>query len=289
MKIRLKIIITFMTIFINTNVGANTILFDSKNIQLKNNGLIVFDENRIGSKVKKLSVLESEGSLNSNRVYSIIEDLDGEIWIGSDNGVNVFYNPNQVFLGEESSKITVSLGGYNSYLLDGQTVNDIEIDGGNRKWFALNNSGVVVTSSDGLEEIYHFTTNNSPLFSNKVLDIEFNDNTGEVFMATDKGLISFRSDATKGANDFNKVIVFPNPVKRNYDGLINIKGLISNSIVKITDISGNLVFETKSNGGSISWDAINLNGEKISTGVYLVFCSNAEGDKAYVTKFLYNK
>ena len=153
----------------------------------------------------------------------------------------------------------------------------------------MNNSGVVVTSSDGLEEIYHFTTNNSPLFSNKVLDIEFNDNTGEVFMATDKGLISFRSDATKGANDFNKVIVFPNPVKRNYDGLINIKGLISNSIVKITDISGNLVFEAKSNGGSISWNGINLKGEKISTGVYLVFCSNAEGDKAYVTKFLYNK
>lgn len=277
---------------ISENQNLSKLIIDRNNqkwIQLKNNGLIVFDENRIGSKVKKLSVLESEGSLNSNRVYSIIEDLDGEIWIGSDNGVNVFYNPNQVFLGEESSKITVSLGGYNSYLLDGQTVNDIEIDGGNRKWFALNNSGVVVTSSDGLEEIYHFTTNNSPLFSNKVLDIEFNDNTGEVFMATDKGLISFRSDATKGANDFNKVIVFPNPVKRNYDGLINIKGLISNSIVKITDISGNLVFEAKSNGGSISWNGINLKGEKISTGVYLVFCSNAEGDKAYVTKFLYNK
>ena len=165
---------------------------DQKWVQLKNNGLVVFDESRQGTKSIKLTNSENAGNLVSNRVHSFAEDLEGEIWVGTDNGVSVFYDPNLIFQGASASQVVVTLGEYNSYLLEGQQINDIEIDGANRKWFATNNSGVVVTSANGTEEIHHFTTENSPLFSNKVLDIEMNDVTGEVFFATEKGLISLQ-------------------------------------------------------------------------------------------------
>ena len=166
----------------------------------------------------------------------------------------------------------MTLGDHNSYLLEGLQINDIEIDGANRKWFATNNSGVIVTSESGTEEIHHFTTENSPLFSNKVLDIEMNDLTGEVFFATERGLISMRSESTQGNADFSDVLVFPNPVKPGYNGPITIKGLITDAVVKITDVSGNLIYETIALGGQAVWDGKSLDGQEAHTGVYLVFC-----------------
>ena len=260
---------------------------DQKWVQLKNNGLIVFDERRQGSKTRKLTNSENSGNLASNRVLSFAEDLEGEIWIGTDNGVSVFYDSNSIFQGESASQVVVTLGEYNSYLLEGQQINDIEIDGANRKWFATNNSGVIVTSASGTEEIHHFTTENSPLFSNKVLDIEMNDVTGEVFFATEKGLISMRSGSTQGNADFSEVLVFPNPVKPDYSGPITIKGLITDAVIKITDISGNLIFETVALGGQAVWDGKSFDGQKAHTGVYLVFCSDKEGTISHVTKLLF--
>ena len=266
------------------------LLIDKNNqkwIQLKNNGLIVFDERRQGIKSRKLTNSESAGNLASNRVFSFAEDLDGEIWIGTDNGVSVFYDSNSIFQGVHASHVVVTLGEYNSYLLEGQQINDIEIDGANRKWFATNNTGVIVTSADGTEEIHHFTTENSPLFSNKVLDIEMNDVTGEVFFATEKGLISMRSESTQGNTDFSDVLVFPNPVKPDYSGPITIKGLITDAVVKITDISGNLIYETVALGGQAVWDGKSFDGQKAHTGVYLVFCADREGTISHVTKLLF--
>ena len=236
---------------------------DQKWIQLKNNGLIVFDERRQGIKTRKLTNSENSGNLASNRVYSFAEDLEGEIWIGTDNGVSVFYDSNTIFQGENATQVVVTLGDYNSYLLEGQQINDIEIDGANRKWFATNNSGVIVTSASGVEEIYHFTTENSPLFSNKVLDIEMNGVTGEVFFVTEKGIISMRSESTQGNTDFSEVLVFPNPVKPDYSGPITIKGLITDAVVKITDVSGNLIYETIATGGQAVWDGKSFDGQKI--------------------------
>jgi len=260
---------------------------DQKWVQLKNNGLVVFDERRQGIKTRKLTSSENQGNLASNRVHSFAEDLVGEIWIGTDNGVSVFYDSNSIFQGENASQIVVTLGEHNSYLLEGQQINDIEIDGANRKWFATNNSGVIVTTANGTEEIHHFTTENSPLFSNKVLDIEMNDVTGEVFFATEKGLISMRSKSTQGNADFSEVLIFPNPVKPDYSGPVTIKGLITDAVVKITDISGNLIYETVALGGQAVWDGKSFDGQKAHTGVYLVFCSNQEGTVSHVTKLLF--
>ncbi len=259
---------------------------DTKWIQLKNNGLIVFDEKRTGTKTKKISNGENNGNLSSDRVFSMAEDLDGEIWIGTDNGVCVFYEPKDIFEGEQASTIIVTKDGHNTHLLNGLLINDIEVDGANRKWFATNNSGVILSSENGTEEIYHFTAENSPLFSNKVIDIEVNQESGEVFFATDKGLISYRSGATQGSENFSNVVVFPNPVKPNYQGSISIKGLLTNAVVKITDISGNLVYKTTALGGQANWDGKKTNGKEVSSGVYLIFCSDEDGKENHVSKLL---
>ena len=274
---------------VTTDQNLAKLLIDENNqkwIQLKNNGLIVFDENRSGTKAKKISNGENNGNLSSDRVFAMAEDLDGEIWIGTDNGVSVFYDPSTIFEGEQASTIIVTQDGYNTYLLNGLLINDIEIDGANRKWFATNNSGVILTSENGTEEIHHFTAENSPLFSNKVLDIEINQENGEVFFGTDKGLISYRSGAIKGSSDFSNVLVFPNPVTPDYEGNISIKGLLTDAIVKITDISGNLVYKTKALGGQANWNGKRTNGEEVNSGVYLIFCSDEDGTENHVSKLL---
>lgn len=270
---------------------AKLLIDDSQRkwVIMRDNALIVFDETRSGTTAIKLSNGEGQGSLASDRVYSIAEDLDGEIWVGTDNGVSVFYNPRDVFDGETAEEILITLDGHTTHLLKGQKINDIEVDGANRKWFATNNGGVIVTSENGTEQIHNFTTDNSPLFSNKIIDIEINQETGEVFLATDKGLISYRAEATMGKPDYKEVLVFPNPVRPGYQGLISIKGLIPDAVVQITDISGNLIYETIAYGGQAVWNGKSMSGNKAQTGVYLVFCSDEDGNSNHVAKILFIK
>ena len=141
-------------------------------------------------------------------------------------------------------------------------------------------------SADGTKQIQHFTVDNSPLLSNEISSIVINPKTGEVFFGTTEGIISCRNDATEGLQDFTDVYVFPNPIIPGYDGPIAITGLIENANVKITDVSGTLVYQTKAMGGQAMWYGKNFRGEKAHSGVYMVFCSNEDGTKTFVTKIL---
>ncbi|MCG8700094.1 MAG: T9SS type A sorting domain-containing protein, partial [Bacteroidales bacterium] len=172
-------------------------------------------------------------------------------------------------------------------LLGGQAINDIYVDGGNRKWLATESAGVFLLSDDGKETIHNFTTSNSPLYSNTVISIGVNEETGEVFMSTDKGLISFMGQATEGDAEFKDVYVYPNPIRPSYEGDITISGLVEETIVKITDISGNVVYETVSLGGQAIWNGRNYEGDRVATGVYMVFLSNSDGSKTHITKLLF--
>jgi len=141
-------------------------------------------------------------------------------------------------------------------------------------------------SDDGKDELIHFNSSNSPLLSNNIVKINVNPVTGEVWFGTAEGIISFRGDATSGKEDFSSVYVFPNPVREDFEGVVTVTGLVENSSVKITDISGNLVYETTSTGGQATWDLRNYRSARVTTGVYLVFCSNEDGSLARVTKML---
>lgn len=201
----------------------------------------------------------------------------------------MFYSPSSVFSGYnfDAQQIIVEENGFGQYLLNAEIVYTIAIDGGNRKWIGTLGSGLFLLSEDGTEEIFHFTEENSPLLSNTILDIEINHETAEVFIATDKGLMSFRSDATQSSQHLDDLHIFPNPVRENYNGIITINGLAYESNVKITDVSGNLVFETNSEGGTAIWNGSDINNNRVGTGVYLVLSSDKYGREKTIGKILF--
>jgi ligand-binding sensor domain-containing protein len=286
--------------FSNLGLGANPTIgqiiinqYNQKWMVLpRGGGILVFDENGTWStgddKMKKLNAGIGNGNLPSNEIECLAEDKDGEIWVGTDKGIAVFYCPDQVFSasGCEAQQIFIEQDGHTQLLLETEVVTCIAVDGANRKWIGTMNSGVYLMSADGTSQIDHFTVDNSPLLSNEIRSIVIHPKTGEVFFGTAEGIISYRNDATEGLEDYTDVYVFPNPVQPGYEGPIAITGLVENANVKITDISGGLVYQTKSLGGQAIWYGKNFKGEKAHSGVYLVFCSNDDGSKTYVTKIL---
>ena len=225
-----------------------------------------------------------------NDIYSIAVDNDGAIWMGTSKGVAVYNSPSRIWASEPLYAMQPSLDlndGIYHPLLENETVTAIAIDGANRKWLGTKNSGVYLVSDNGTKEILHFNTTNSPLISDNINSIAVNQKNGEIFIGTDKGLISYMGDAIQGADTYNNVYVYPNPVRETYDGPVTITGLIENSEVKITDIAGNLVFRTESLGGQAVWDGRNLNGNRVKTGVYLVLCNDANGETTHITKLLF--
>lgn len=257
------------------------------------NKIIVFDDNATPENISDdrfthLSSPEGAGNIPGSAIYSIVEDLDGEIWIGTDEGVAVFYSPFDVFdKSINAEQIFIDQDGSTQILLETELISSIAVDGANRKWFGTSNSGVFLMSEDGTKEIEHFTTDNSPLFSNSIISIAINQVTGEVYFGTDKGIISYKGTATETNEDFNNVFVYPNPVKDNFDGLIAIRGLVKDTDVKITDISGNIVYQTTSFGGQAVWDGNDFNGKRVQSGVYLLFNGGPNGGKKAAAKILF--
>lgn len=232
----------------------------------------------------------SSGALPSNEVTAIAVDFDNEIWIGTDNGFAVLYNSEGAFdasAGDyNAQRIKVEFEGNVEYILGATHITDIEVDGANRKWFATANSGIILLSADGLEILEQHTMENSPLISNNVLDLKLNQTTGELFIITDKGLVSYRTDASYEDPEYSDVQIFPNPARPEFEGPITIQGIRYNSDVKITDVAGNLVYQTTSNGGTATWNKLTLTGEKVATGVYLIWTAANEGKGRLVGKVL---
>lgn len=262
---------------------------------IKNKGLFGYNDNGSISnagddKFVNLNSGDFTGALPSNEVTAIAVDFDNEIWIGTDNGFAVLYNSGTAFDagvgGYNAQRIKVEFEGNVEYVLGSTHITDIEVDGANRKWFGTASSGIILLSADGLEILEHHTVENSPLISDAILDLKLDQNTGELFIITDKGLVSYRTDATYEDPDYNNVVVFPNPARPDFDGPITIQGIRYDSDVKITDVAGNLVYETTSNGGTATWDGRTLEGDKVKTGVYLIWTAANEGEGRKVGKVL---
>lgn len=260
----------------------------------RGNGLFVLDDNNTpenfsDDRHKKLTVKDQDGNILSD-IYSIAEDLDGHVWIGTSNGPAVFYNPERVFEDNYfASRIKIPRNdgtGLADYLLGTETVLSIAIDGGNRKWFGTNSSGAFLVDETNDKLVKSYNESNSPLLSDQVVSVATDETTGEVWFATGKGIVVVRETGTKGSGEMNKVYAYPNPVRENYNGDVTITGLARNTDVKITDISGNLVYETTSTGGDATWDLRTYNGRMVSTGVYLILCSTEDGSVSASAKLL---
>jgi hypothetical protein len=280
------------------NVFTNDLVIDysgNKWMSMKGVGMFGYNDNgtidNIGDdQWVQLNTGNNTGALPSNEVNALAVDFDNEIWIGTDNGFAVLYATETAFdavPGEyNAQRIKLEFEGNVEYLLGTTNITDIEVDGGNRKWFGTANSGVILLSADGQEIIKQFTMENSPLISNSILDLEIDHNTGELYIVTDQGLISYRSDATYEDPDYSSVTVFPNPVRPEFDGPITIQGIQYDSDVKITDVAGNLIYKTTSNGGTATWNGKTLDGMDVTTGVYLIWTAPNNGRKRFVGKVL---
>jgi hypothetical protein len=256
------------------------------------NGLICYDH---GNSIDDLNddhwklyrIGAGNGNLPSNNVMCIAEDKSGFIWVGTDDGIGIVQCAQDVFSGGCDALLPiVQQGNFAGYLFKGENVTSIAVDGADRKWVATRN-GVWLISPDGEKVIERFTEDNSPLLSNDVKKIAISKETGEVFFATSKGICSFRSSATEGGENHSDVLVFPNPVPPGFAGTIGIRGLAENSIVKITELDGRLVYQTRSLGGQAIWDGRDYRGRKISSGVYLVLVSNEDKTEKIAAKIIF--
>lgn len=246
-----------------------------------NKGLYVFEPELAGGKLRQLNAGENSGGLPNINVNSTEIDLNGDIWIGTNDGLAIFRNDSDP---QAENAYIPYFDGFP--LLMGKVISDIEVDGGNRKWVATND-GLWLFNEDATEVLEYFTEKNSPLPTNKVLQVEVDGENGEVFILTDLGLLSYRGTATEAEeSEFSDVKVFPNPVRPEFNGTISISGLARNVPVKITDVFGNLVYETFANGGTAVWDGMNYNGKKVESGVYLVFSSTADGEEGNIAKIV---
>ena len=280
---------------LNLNAAAQIVIDDNNQKWITSplgNGLLVFNDNNTpdntgDDKWKIYKQGTALGNLPSNNVMSIAKDKNGYIWIGTADGVGIIQCADAVFqTGCEAVLPIIKEGAFANYLFKGQAVQSIAVDGANRKWMATA-SGAWLIGADGDKVIEHFTENNSPLLSNDVKSIAINGKTGEVFFATAKGICSFRGPATEAAETKNNVLVFPNPVPPSYNGTIGIRGLPENSIVKITETNGRLVYQTRSLGGQAVWNGKDYKGNQASSGIYLVIAEDDAKQEKIVAKIVF--
>ena len=246
-------------------------------------GLFAFNETRNNKAMK----IGTNNGLPSVGVRSIAVDYKNELWIGTSKGLRVIRNIDQFLTSTQltATNIIIEEEGKAQELFYEQEILNITIDGSNNKWVSIADSGVFLIS-DRYQTLYNFTTANSPLPSNDVTAVTIDGSTGEVYFVTREGMVSFKNFATTPTADLDNIKVYPNPVKPGFSGDVKISGLVSEATVKITDIAGNLVHETKSLGGTVTWNTLSFSGSKVPSGVYMIFITSQDGELDVVKKVM---
>lgn len=268
------------------NFGSLVIDKNNTKWMASRDGVFAFNEN--GGVFKVITEGSDEGNLPSREVRTLAIDNRNQLWIGTNKGLRVLssidrynsegqMNTNPIIILEEEVA---------QELLFQQFITAIAVDGANNKWIGTANSGVFQFSSDGQQTLQRFTIDNSPLPTNTINDIDINPTTGEVFFATPQGIVVYKGISTNGSDNLQNVAVYPNPVRPGFAGTVKITGLLDKANVKITDISGNLVHEVVSEGGTIEWDTTAFGKYKVASGVYMIFVAAQDGLDTTVKKVM---
>lgn len=258
----------------------------TKWIATNSKGVIGFNENYQNRKIEINSSYDN--GIPYNHVYTLAIDKNNRLWMGTTWGIRVLSSVDKFMTEDQPSvnPIIIMDDGLAQELLYRQPVSKIKVDGADRKWLGTLGAGAFLVSSNGQETIHHFTKDNSPLPSNNILDIDINPKTGEVFFATDKGMVSYKGTATAPSGNLSGVYVYPNPVRPEFAGTVKIAGLTDAANVKITDIEGNLVHEAKSEGGTIEWDTTAFGKYRVASGVYMIFITAKDAEETKVKKVM---
>ena len=283
------------------------ILMDNRNSQWKwipllrsTTGLILLQDNGTPTNPKDDKVTYRKDWVDQNarsiipeNIYAVAQDQSSTLWVGTSSGIFAIPASVDFTRSNHCKRVVIPRNdgsGLGDYLLDNEQINAIIIDGANRLWVGTASSGIYLLNQIGsiddgsytVETIAHFTTENSILPTNEIISIAIQESTGEVFIGTGGGLVSYMSDATKPEETFDNLYAFPNPVHPTYHGYITIKGMMESSEVRIVDAGGNLVKTLQSTGGSAVWDGTNANGQRVVSGVYTALC-NTTNNKGYGT------
>lgn len=229
-------------------------------------------KNPLNNQQRILSVAAGNGGLPSSIIHSLAVDTDGLIWFASERGIGYFI-ADEILNGSRLDAILPIYG--QRRLFANERCNAIVVEPGNRKWIGTE-TGLFQFSADGTELLRQFTSENSPLPSSFIKDLLFEAETGLLFIDTPNGMVAYRSDASVAQENLSSVTIFPNPVRPEFEGNLGLKGLTDNAIVKITDLSGRLVFETRSQGGTASWNLNDYTGRRAKGGIYLIIVVSSD-------------
>lgn len=255
--------------------GGQTELLDmlvdragNKWMRNRSGGLVVMDASN--TRYVTVTTNEGNGGLPSSQVICMAMDRDGAVWLGTSQGPVVFYNPSAVFRSSfNATRLKIQQEQFVGYLLGTEQIMSIAVDGANRKWFGTTN-GLWLFNPECTQLLAQFTTRNSPLLSDQILALAVDPVAGEVLVGTDRGLMGYRSSATQGVQVQGDVHAFPNPVEPDFEGYLSVRSLVTDAWIKITDASGQLVYQTKADGGQVSWNLRDPSGRRVNSGVYLV-------------------
>jgi len=280
-----------------TSFGLTDMAIDRNNtvwVGSRGDGLIAFNEN--GNRLRALSTIPTQGSLPNSRVSTVAVDKDNRIWIGTPVGMVVFNNASGIFDADivDAQSVIILDDGIPRKLLGDENVTTIEVDGANNKWFGTDNAGVTYTNPNGQTTLANFSSQNSPLPSDRIVKIAVDEETGKVYFATDKGIVAYNSNVAPFGDTLGEVYAYPNPV-RKFHNTVTIDGrngtnLPKGTNVKIIDVAGNLVFETnviqgqQLQGGKVVWDKTNLAGNKVASGIYIVLLASEDATETSTTK-----
>ena len=281
----------------NDALGLSEVAIDRSNsvwIGTRRNGVYTFNEN--GDRKRALIATPNLGNLPDTDVLTVAVDRNNRVWLGTRAGMVVYSNASNVFDADvlNAQPVIIEENGVGERLLGDQRINSIVVDGANNKWFGTDNGGALYTSPSGTRTIANFSTNNSPLPSNRILKIAVDESSGKVFFATDKGIVAYNSEVAPFGETLGEVYAYPNPALRNHETVTidgrNGTNLPRGTNLKILDVAGNLVFETnvlegqELQGGRVTWDKRNLAGNRVASGIYIVLLSNEDASETATTK-----